>query len=223
MLLDEALRGADEKNRNDEYFKLPDKAGMRSVSWSEYRRDASSGVMILVLICAVVVMADVDVSTDRKLKARRTQLLKDYPGLVSKVTLYLSAGMSLRNVFFRMAEESGNAIRDGTEYLGDEIKLTCGELQSGVQEIKVYEDFAKRCGLRQYMRFGTLVTQNLKKGSSDLLRTLRQEADESLEERKNSAKELGEQASTKLLFPMMMMLVVVMVIIIVPAFMSFAG
>ena len=50
---------------------------------------------------------------------------------------------------------------------------------------------------------------------------LDREATEAFEERKNRAKELGEEAGTKLLFPMLMMLLVVLIIVMVPAFISF--
>ena len=43
---------------------------------------------------------------------------------------------------------------------------------------------------------------------------------QSLEERKNQVKKLGEEAGTKLLLPMLLMLVVVLMIVIVPAFVS---
>ncbi len=43
------------------------------------------------------------------------------------------------------------------------------------------------------------------------------------EERKQQAKRLGEEAQTKLLFPMILMLTVVMIIIMIPAYMSFGG
>ena len=46
------------------------------------------------------------------------------------------------------------------------------------------------------------------------------EAKDSLLEKKNNAKKLGEEASTKLVLPLMMMLSVIMVIIMVPAFMG---
>lgn len=50
---------------------------------------------------------------------------------------------------------------------------------------------------------------------------LEQEAEEAFEERKNSAKKLGEEAGTKLLFPMLLMLGIVIAIIMVPALLSF--
>ena len=46
---------------------------------------------------------------------------------------------------------------------------------------------------------------------------------EALEERRARARKAGEQAGTKLLFPMMLMLLVVLVVIMVPAFMSMEG
>ena len=49
---------------------------------------------------------------------------------------------------------------------------------------------------------------------------LKQESDDAFEERKCLAKKLGEEAGTKLLFPMVLMLAVVLVMIIVPAFLS---
>ena len=60
----------------------------------------------------------------------------------------------------------------------------------------------------------------LKRGHQTL-RILEVEAIESFEERKELAKRIGEEAGTKLLFPMMLMLLIVIVIVIVPAFLSF--
>ena len=52
---------------------------------------------------------------------------------------------------------------------------------------------------------------------------LSEEADAALEERRNLARKRGEEAGTKLLFPMMLMLVVVMFLILLPAFFGFAA
>ncbi len=219
-----ALDKADSRNGSGIYVQLPERLDNAQVTWTERKENTDAAVIALFLILSVLVVVNEDVRLDKQIRSRQRQLMTDYPELVSKVTLYMSAGMSLRNIFFKMAEEyqSTRMHGKGTRYLYEEIRLTCNELQSGVQELQAYEDFSKRCVLRQYMRFGTLITQNLKKGSSDLLYVLRREADDSLEERKGHAKERGEEASTKLLLPMMMMLTVVMVIIIVPAFMSFS-
>lgn len=65
-----------------------------------------------------------------------------------------------------------------------------------------------------------MLSQNLKKGTKGITSILNQEADNAFEERKNLAKQLGEEAGTKMLIPMFLMLAVVMIMIVVPAFFS---
>ena len=54
------------------------------------------------------------------------------------------------------------------------------------------------------------------------MKLLELEAIDAFEERKNMAKKYGEEAGTKMLFPMIVMLMVVMGIIMLPAVMAFA-
>ena len=70
------------------------------------------------------------------------------------------------------------------------------------------------------MKFSSLLTQNLRKGSADMLRLLEQEAQDAFQKRKEQAKEAGEKAGTKMLFPMMLMLLIVFVMILYAAFRS---
>ena len=107
------------------------------------------------------------------------------------------------------------------KYVYEEILITCNELQGGRSETEAYDHFGRRCQVQAYMKLSALLSQNIRKGSNDLLRLLGQEADTAFAERKNLARKLGEEAGTKLLIPMMMMLCVVMVIIMIPAYFSF--
>jgi hypothetical protein len=94
-------------------------------------------------------------------------------------------------------------------------------MASGVPEGLAYVEYGRRCGLREYRKLGTLLEQNMRKGAKGLARLLEQESAESFEQRKNYARQLGEEAGTKLLLPMIMMLLIVMVIIMLPAILSF--
>ena len=94
------------------------------------------------------------------------------------------------------------------------------EMKDGVSESRALEHFGKRCRLLPYLRFASVMTQNLKKGAEGILAILEKESLEALEQRKERALQLGERAGTKLLFPMMLMLGIVMAIIMVPAFMT---
>ena len=67
----------------------------------------------------------------------------------------------------------------------------------------------------------SLLSQNVKKGTRDLLLMMESEEQSALQVRKEIARKKGEEAGTKLLFPMMILLGVVMLIVILPAVISF--
>lgn len=100
------------------------------------------------------------------------------------------------------------------------MKVTYHEMQSGVAEAESYERFGYRCKNQLYLKLGLLLAQNLKKGSKGISDLLELEALNAFETRKNIAKHMGEEASTKLLIPLFLMLSIVLVIVIIPAFLS---
>ena len=158
----------------------------------------------------------------RELAEREEQLLTDYPGLVNKFMLLLGAGLTVRKVVERLTEEYEQQRKEGGKkrYAYEEMCVMAQEMKDGVSESRALEHFGKRCRLLPYLRFASVMTQNLKKGAEGILAILEKESLEALEQRKERALQLGERAGTKLLFPMMLMLGIVMAIIMVPAFMT---
>lgn len=102
----------------------------------------------------------------------------------------------------------------------EEMALACREMQNGVSEGRAYENFGLRCRLPCYLKLAALLEQNLKKGNRGLSGLLREEVAEAFEQRKELAREQGEKAATRLLFPMVLTLAVVMLLVLVPAGMS---
>lgn len=236
-----ALLKAEKESADKESFILPDSAGNLSLSWRENVEDVSAGILVLGIVICILVWYVTDYRLHEKTKERNRQLAIDYPQLVSKIVLYMGAGMSVRNVFYKCAGEyrqklaaqnalsdpkgkrqSGHSRQYAGRWLYEEVLLVCNELDSGVPEAEAYMHFGRRCHLRQYTKLCTLLVQNLRRGNDTLLQVLQEEAESSFEERKNLARELGEEAGTRLLFPMMIMLGITMLIIIVPAYFSFS-
>jgi len=156
-----------------------------------------------------------------KEKKRRQQMMRDYPDIISKFTLLLSTGLTLKKSWEKIVKTyEQQKVRLGSRYAYEEMVLTYYEMQGGISEKEAYERFGKRCELVCYMKFGALLTQNLKKGSKGLSELLKMESIQAFETRKSMARKLGEEASTKLLLPMFGMLAVVFVMVIVPAFLS---
>ena len=147
----------------------------------------------------------------------------DYPELVSRFTVLLQAGISVRNIWERIVKEYEKRTVQGepTRYVYEEMRFTWKQLENGRYESRAYGEFGKRCGLHAYMKFGALLEQNLKQGTTKLAIRLKEESESAFEERKNLARRLGEEAETKLMLPMFLMLFVVLAAVMTPAFLSF--
>ncbi len=222
--LGEAIARADEESAAETQFPLPQKVGDVPLNWREKPQDTGIAILAAAVIIAVLFYFAMESRLHDRVKQRGREMAMDYPSVVSKFALYLGAGLSVRNVFFKLGEDYLKQREEGEKERGayEEIVLVTRELQGGIPEQEAYDHFRQRCRSAQYTRLCTLLTQNLKLGSRELLAALQEESEAALEERRDSARKIGEEAETKLLFPMILMLAVTMVIIIVPAYYSFS-
>lgn len=208
----------------EEYLELPQEILGQSASWQEKRSHLSEQILVLGVIIACLIPF-LKQSKEKELQKERNRLLiLEYPDMVSKLALLLSAGMTVQGAWKKIAfayekKHENNAVACMPVY--EEMLTACRELESGMGEERVYERFGERCGQPGYRRLGSILTQNLRKGSHGLVRMLEEEAANAFEERKQVAKQYGEEAGTKLLMPMILMLGIVMVLLIVPAILSF--
>lgn len=158
---------------------------------------------------------------EKKEKKRKERLLLEYPEFVSKLSLLLGSGMTILSAFQKMNQmyrKQENKKKDSPVY--DELYRMLCEVENGMGEFRAYQRFGERCSLQPYRKLTSLLLSSQQMGNRKLTERLNEEADRVFQERKNMARKLGEEAATKMLFPMMMMLAVVMGIVMVPAFLS---
>lgn len=217
------IKSADEKSVYDEQITLPQTYEGQAIVWKVKNEDNSLLILILTIIGGAAAYIFKDKELKRTMEERTEQMLSDYPQLVSKLVLYLGAGMTVRNVFEKLGRTYLKKLEQGGQkhFVYEELVRATRELSSGASEADVYERFGMRCVSQQYTRLSTLLSQNLRKGNSSLLNVLNEEATKAFNERMDTARKLGEEAGTKLLLPMILMLVIVMVIIMIPAYMAF--
>lgn len=169
-----------------------------------------------------------------------------YPELVDKLTLYLGAGVTVKKAFERIAQtcskrdsvrpelekprKNKNGIAGefhkstsggGEDPLVKEVRYTLNEIRSGVPESDAYCNMGHRINLPVYIKLMSLLAQNIRKGTKDIIVMMAEEEQSALLAKKEMAKKKGEEAGTKLLFPMIVLLGIVMVIVISPAIMNF--
>ncbi|HHT89005.1 MAG TPA: hypothetical protein GX002_08345 [Clostridiales bacterium] len=205
-------------------WKLPDKVGDYLIRWHISQSSKTFAIFAVGIAGSVLLWFFMDRSLDDKMKTRNNQMLLDYPEIINKFNLLINAGMTIRQAWSKITEDyikNTKSVGRQTRYAYEEMLVTLHELKLGVAEADAYEQFGIRAGFLPFMKFSSILVQNLKKGNRSMTDLLKQEAAEAFQERKEAAKRLGEEASAKLLGPMMILLFIVLIIILVPAFISF--
>ena len=94
------------------------------------------------------------------------------------------------------------------------------DIKAGRPEAVAYEEFARRCRVKEVTKFVSVVVMNLRRGGSEVVPVLKAQGDECWEMRKSAARQMGEEASTKILIPMMIMFLGIVLIVATPAVLS---
>lgn len=209
----------------EEYLKLPKQLDNTEIIWKEPKGEYLPVLILLVISTVPVVFAGKDQDLHREYEQRNKQLLLEYPEFVSKLQLWISSGMSIHSALFKMGREYQRNLQKGgkKKYVGEELLLALRKMENGMGEADALRFFGKRCHMFCYKKLVSLILQNLNRGADGLREALMNETKMAFEERKQAARKLGEEAGTKLLFPMMLMMGVVLIIIMVPAYFSFGN
>lgn len=218
--LQEVLKEEEINSKEENVFKLPNSMDEQKITWAEKEDHTATMIFVFGTVAGVLIFIIMDRNLMSLVDKRSKEMLMDYPEIINKFTLLVGAGMSLSNAWIKIGKDyKEKATKKRFAY--EEINITAGELMLGTSEVIAYERFGSRVKLLPYLRFSSLIAQNVKKGSGELLNQLELEAAEAFEERKELAKRMGEEAATKLLMPMVLMLLIVLAIIMVPAMLSF--
>ncbi len=227
LLIEKLINKIKELSQNtqtENYQELPGNVESYRLQWKDVKSSNSMGVIIFGAILSLIIWIYSDKELEKKLKRRKSQMELDYPEIINKFTLLVNAGMTIKQAWNKIIDdykEKSLLSTRNQRYAYEEMITTMNELKVGIPEHTAYEQFGRRTGLISYIKFSSLITQNLKKGTRGFTELLLKEAVDSFEIRKQNAKRLGEEAGTKLLIPMMILLLLVFMIIMIPAFWSF--
>lgn len=219
---EQTLTELERKTEGEEGFYLPEEIGEVTVGLPEKKLSMAGLLAAGVLLLPVALFLAKRQEKEKERKRRGDELLAAYPRLITKLTLYTGAGLSLRGAWERLAAEYRTvAERTGEkDALAEEVLVLAGELKNGTSEAKAYEAFGRRISLKPYLRCASLLVSQLQKGSGNMREGLEHEVQLAWELQRERAAKKGEEAQTKLLFPMMGMLFLVMGVVMIPAFFS---
>lgn len=173
------------------------------------------GLTVIAITALIAVPFLIDSSLEENIKKRRLSIQIEFPEFVNKLTLLVNAGMTISKAWEKIINENKK-----DHILYNEMRYALAEIQAGRTEGSAYEEFARRCHVKEVTKFVSVVVMNLKRGGSEVVPVLKEQGHECWEMRKNAAKEMGEQAGTKILIPMMIMFLGIVLIVATPAVLS---
>lgn len=139
----------------------------------------------------------------------------DLPLLLNQMVLLINAGETVQQAMLRIAEQHGKSERP----LFREWWLAAEKLKNRFPFSRVMEELNQQCGVQDVSVFVNVILLNYRRGGEELVNALSTLSRNMWEARKNAAKTLGEEASSKLLFPMVLIFLVVLTVIAAPALM----
>ena len=206
---------SDKSQQQEETYVLPDTLQGKRVRYAVSGEGQMWLLLPLLLVIAVLMYVGKDRDLEKEIVLRKKRIEAAYPSFVGKFVLLYGGGMSIRRVLERLGRD------DLQPALKEELLILIRDLHNGILEQDALEMFGRRCGCASYIKFAGLLISNLKKGNTEFTEQMKEEADAAFLMRRNLARKLGEEAGTKLCFPMILMLGVVMAVIMMPAFLSF--
>lgn len=220
--LNTAIEESNLKSSEAAVMPLPNNLGEYVVTWAGVKSHTSLYLLLLGTVVGIGLCIDQKEKQIKMIQEKKDEMMMDYAGIVSKLAMLLGAGMTTKNAWQRIVLDyrerciAGHMKRPAYE----EMLITYYEMQSGSSEMRAYERFGRRVEIPRFQVLTSIIGQSIKKGSQGVLLLLTREVTDAFEERKSIARRKGEEAGTKLLFPMFVMLMIVMVIIVLPAFLS---
>lgn len=219
------LKREDKRNPYDGYVKVP--SSYKEVKIQEEQGGNNvMGVVILFITSCLFIPVHNYLKIREEAEKCQKEAERDFPVIVHLLTLYMGAGLS----FFSAVKRIGHSYRHQKEsdnkykkYAFEKILLMEQQMNNGVSQKEACQTWGTQFKADVYQKLSLILIQSFTKGSREAAMLMETEEREAFRKRVDRAKKEGEEASTRLLFPMILLLGQVMLLVMYPALMRFQG
>ena len=95
----ENMKKADEKQREQETMILPERLGKNEIRYYHPFHNRGMIMLTMSIMIGILLCALQKQNEKKALEDRKKQMLKDYPDIINKLTLYLGAGMTVKRAW----------------------------------------------------------------------------------------------------------------------------
>ncbi|WP_340393463.1 type II secretion system F family protein [Paenibacillus sp. FSL E2-0190] len=171
--------------------------------------------MILGVFLAIALPTAMVSDLHKKVRVREQNIMLELPELLNSIVLLVGAGETVQRAIIRCVESHRG---DTNHPLYKELMTMTSEWEGGYSFQQAFENFSKRCAVQEVSVFTTTVLLNYRRGGADFVLSLRDLSRMLWDKRKALSRTRGEQASSKLVFPMVVIFLIVIVLVGTPAF-----
>ena len=158
-----------------------------------------------------------DMDLKAAIRQKRESIMRDYPVFCTDIAVMTGAGLEITKAWEKAVEKNRKSI------LYTEARKVILKNSTGVQFKDALKDFSAHLAMANIHTFVTIVNQEIKSGSGGMAVKLRECAWFSWKDREDTARKKGEEAVSKLVFPLVLGLAGILLILGAPAVMIMKG
>lgn len=185
-----------------------------------YVSEYDSNTIIMTSVLGIIIVFYQIRTLDLRIKKRKDKILIELPEFTNKVILLVNAGDTVQGAIKKCVDQNKHNIYESPLYF--ELSEALNNMQSNKSFQDALKEFSQRCSLQEVSVLTTVIMMNYRKGGSMLVDSLQELSKSLWDKRKTITKIQGEEASSKLIFPIMLIFVTVLVIVLYPALASMA-
>lgn len=183
------------------------------VSW--VTDNESLAVLGMIVSCCVPLLRARELRN--RVATRRQRIVMELPELLGKLLLIVNAGDTVLRALTRCVEHQPL----GSNPLYDELKSALVAMKRGESMAVALEEMGRRCAVPEVKLFASTLLINARRGGEVFVPALRELTRQMWEKRKAAVRTLGEQASSKLVFPLALIFLCIMILVGAPAMLMF--
>ena len=179
----------------------------------------SPGVWAMIASCMIPILGFFlpDLDLESKINQKKASIMLDYPVFCTDLAVMAGAGLGI----FKAWENASEKISRSIFY--KEVRHVILKTSTGMLFQDALKEFSSNLAISEIHTFVTIVNQEIKSGSGGMAAKLRDCAQRSWKIREGIAKKKGEEAISKMVFPLVIGLAGILMILAAPAVMIMKG
>lgn len=222
--VEQYLKKKEQKSRYGEKIRIPTTYKGIQIGTGQ-NGVGSMGLIILFITIGLLIPLHNYMKLREKGDKCQIEAERDFPVIVHLLTLYMGAGLSFFSAVRRISNNYQRQKKQSKQkkYAFERIMLMEQQMNNGISQKEACHNWGMQFRTDSYQKLSLILIQSFTKGAKEAAVLMETEEKEAFRKRVDRARKEGEEAATKLLFPMILLLSEVMLLVMYPALIRFQG